>query len=62
MLSLQNAKKDFLKLDRTDQCRIDEFINKLQNHGGPSSTRKDLKGSLSGLLWSYRASDLQTNM
>lgn len=49
----EKARKDFLKIDRTVQLRIKEFIIKLQNLENPRSTGKALKGSFSG-LWRYR--------
>ena len=49
----EKARKDFLKIDRTVQLRIKEFIIKLQDLENPRSTGKALKGSFSG-LWRYR--------
>lgn len=49
----EKARKDFLKIDRTVQLRIKEFIIKLQDIENPRSTGKALKGSFSG-LWRYR--------
>lgn len=50
------AKKKFLKLDKTVQLQIKNFIFKLQDLQDPRSTGKALKGSLSG-LWRYRVGD-----
>lgn len=49
----EKARKDFLKIDRTVQLRIKEFIIKLQDLENPRSTGKALKGSFLG-LWCYR--------
>ena len=49
----EKARKDFLKIDRTVQLRIKEFIIKLQDLENPRSTGKALKGSFLG-LWRYR--------
>lgn len=50
------AKKKFLKLDKTVQLQIQNFIFRLQDLQDPRSTGKALKGSLSG-LWRYRVGD-----
>lgn len=50
------AKKKFLKLDKTVQLQIKNFIFRLQDLQDPRSTGKALKGSLSG-LWRYRVGD-----
>lgn len=47
------AKKEFLKLDKTVQLQIKNFILKLQDLEDPRSTGKALKGNLSK-LWRYR--------
>lgn len=52
----EKARKDFLKIDRTVQLRIKEFIIKLQDLENPRSTGKALKGSFLG-LWRYRVSN-----
>lgn len=50
------AKKEFLKLDKTVQLQIKNFILKLQALEDPRSTGKALKGNLSK-LWRYRVGD-----
>lgn len=50
------AKKEFLKLDKTVQLQIKNFILKLQDLEDPRSTGKALKGNLSK-LWRYRVGD-----
>ena len=52
----EKAKKEFLKLDKTVQLQIKNFILKLQDLEDPRSTGKALKGNLSK-LWRYRVGD-----
>ena len=51
-----NARKEFLKLDKPVQKQIQTFIARLQGLQDPHSSGKALTGNLAG-LWRYRVGD-----
>ena len=54
---IPEAEKDFKKLDKSVQRRIQKFIdNKVLRHKEPTSLAKILSGKLSG-FYSYRVGD-----
>ena len=50
------AKKDFLKLDKTVQRHIQRFVLRLQELSDPRMSGKALVGNYAG-LWRYRVGD-----
>lgn len=53
---MDNAEKQFLKLDKPIQKQIQKFILKLQNLENPRERGKSLVGNLIG-FWRYRVGD-----
>lgn len=51
-----NARKEFLKLDKPIQKQIQTYITRLQGLENPCSCGKALKGNFGG-LWRYRVGD-----
>lgn len=56
VIFLEQARKEFLKLDKPIKLQISKYILKLQEIENPRTMGKPLVGTLSG-FWRYRVGD-----